>query len=208
MTRDIRHPALSRDLRTLFGTGVTGQATDGQLLERFLGGDDADGDGDAEAAFTALVDRHGGMVLEVCRQVLDDPDDAQDAFQATFLVLLRRAGSIRRRDSLASWLFGVALRVSRRAKYAAVTRRFHERRRGRLAAERASGGGEPRECRAALHAEIARLPDRYREAVVLCHLEGLSTAEAARRIGCAPGTVLSRLARAASACGGGWRGAG
>ena len=74
------------------------------------------------------------MVLHVCRQVLDDSHDAQDAFQATFLVFLRRAGSIRKRDSLASWLFGVAMRVARRARYAAVVRRFHEQRAGELAA--------------------------------------------------------------------------
>ena len=81
------------------------------------------------------------MVMHVCRQVLDDPDDAQDAFQATFLVLLRRAGSIRKRDSVASWLFGVALRVARRARYAAVVRRFHERQGGILGRRASAGRG-------------------------------------------------------------------
>jgi RNA polymerase sigma factor (sigma-70 family) len=192
MAGEPKEAVLLREVRTLFALGVVRGSTDGQLLERFLGADHAA----AEAAFTILVERHGAMVMHVCRQVLDNPDDAQDAFQATFLVLLRRAGSIRNRESVASWLFGVALRVSRRARYAAVVRRFHERQGGSLATAQARGEGESSECRAALHEEIARLPDRYREALVLCHLEGLSTAVAAQRLGCAHGTILSRLARA------------
>ncbi len=192
MAGEPRDAALHGEVRTLFHLGVVGGSTDGQLLEQFLVADDDA----AEAAFTTLVERHGTMVLHVCRQMLGNPDDAQDAFQATFLVLLRRARSIRSRESVASWLFGVALRVSRRARYAAVVRSFHERRGGDLAAARPRGEGEPSDCRAALHEEIARLPDRYREALVLCHLEGLSTAAAARRLGCAHGTILSRLARA------------
>ena len=125
----------------------------------------------------------------------DDPHDAQDAFQATFLVLLRRAGSIRKRDSLASWLFGVAMRVARQARYAAIARRFHERHAGERAAALAQAGDENSDSLAVLHEEIARLPDRYREPIVLCHLEGLSTAAAAQRLGCPQGTILSRLAR-------------
>ncbi len=169
MTGESKEAALLRDVQTLFGLGVVGGLTDGQLLDQFLTTDDAT----AEAAFTSLVERHGAMVLHVCRQTLDDPHDAQDAFQATFLVFLRRAGSIRKRESVASWLFGVALRVARQARYAAVVRRFHERRSGKLAAARAAAESELPECRAALHEEIDRLPDRYREPVVLCHLEGL-----------------------------------
>jgi RNA polymerase sigma factor (sigma-70 family) len=184
--------ALLKEVRTLFGLGVVREWTDGQLLGHYLRADDRE----AEGAFTALVERHGPMVLHVCRQVLDDPHDAQDAFQATFLVLLRRAESIRKRDSVASWLFGVALRVARRARYAAVVRRFHERRSLEVAAARDGDEGGITECLEALHAEIARLPPRYREPIVLCHLEGLATADAAQRLGCAQGTILSRLARA------------
>ena len=134
MARETRNAVLLREVRTLFGFGVVRDSSDRQLLERFLAADHAE----AEAAFTFLVERHGPMVLHVCRQVLDDSHDAQDAFQATFLVFLHRAGSIRKRDSLASWLFGVAMRVARRARYAAIVRRFHERHAGDLAAAAAT----------------------------------------------------------------------
>jgi RNA polymerase sigma factor (sigma-70 family) len=194
MAGDARETALLLgEVRTLFGLGVVRGSTDGQLLEQFLGADGAA----SESAFTALVERHGPMVMHVCRQALDNPDDAQDAFQATFLVLLRRARSIRKHGSLASWLFGVALRVARRARYAALVRRFHERQGADLAAAaRPRDGEDPSECLAALHEEIARLPRPFREPVILCHLEGLPTASAAERLGCAHGTILSRLARA------------
>ncbi len=192
MSGVMRAAGLRRDVQTLFGQGLIRAASDGQLLEQFLQADEAA----AEAAFAILVERHGPMVMGICRQVLDDPDDAQDAFQATFLVLLRRAGSIRKRESVASWLFGVARRVARRAHGAADVRRFHERQGATLAAQRAGEADGSQECLAALHEEIARLPGRFREPVVLCHLEGLSTAAAADRLGCARGTILSRLARA------------
>jgi RNA polymerase sigma factor (sigma-70 family) len=191
MAGETRNAVLARELRTLFGFGLARDWSDRQLLERFL----TVGRAEAEEAFTFLVERHGPMVLDVCRHVLDDSHDAQDAFQATFLVLLRRARSIRNRDSLASWLFGVAMRVARRARYAAIARRFHERKAGNLASKRATSSNGHPECLAALHDEIARLPERFREPIVLCHLEGLSTAAAAHRLGCAHGTILSRLAR-------------
>ena len=110
---------VSRDLRTLFGAGVVGSLSDGELLGRFH----AREDDSAELAFAALLDRHGPMVLRVCRSVLRDEHDAQDALQATFLVLARRAGSIRRRDSVGSWLYGVALRVASSARAAEARRR-------------------------------------------------------------------------------------
>ena len=191
MADDTKCAVLQKELRALFEFGVVRDWSDRQLLERFLTIDRAE----AEEAFTFLVERHGPMVLDICRHVLDDSHDAQDAFQATFLVLLRRARSIRNRDSLASWLFGVAMRVARRARYAAIARRFHERKAGNLASKLApSSNGQPERV-AALHDEIARLPERFREPIVLCHLEGLSTAAAAQRLGCAHGTILSRLAR-------------
>jgi RNA polymerase sigma factor (sigma-70 family) len=192
MASETRNAVLLRDVQRLFDIGVVRDLSDRQLLERFLTADR----GDAEAAFTFLVERHGPMVLHVCRQALDDSHDAQDAFQATFLVLLRRARSIRSRDSLASWLFGVAMRVARRARYTEIVRRFHERKAGELARSRAAATNGQSVWLAALHEEIARLPQRYREPIVLCHLEGLSTASAAQRLGCAHGTILSRLARA------------
>lgn len=181
---------IAREVRTLFRLGSVASLTDEALLARFADGGD-------EAAFEALVDRHGPMVLRVCRDVLGDSHEAQDAFQATFLVLLRRAGSIRRKASLAPWLHGVARRVSARAVARAARRRDCERR----AIE--SGRGEAIEPdpasdldRAALHAEIDRLPAIYRAPVVLCYLEGLTHDQAALRLGWPVGTVRGRLARA------------
>ncbi len=110
---------LLKQIETLFQAGTAGGLTDGQLLDRFVQRRDET----AEAAFEALVDRHGAMVLRVCRQVLGDEHESQDASQATFLVLARRAGSIGRRESVASWLHGVALRVAARAQLAASRRR-------------------------------------------------------------------------------------
>jgi Sigma-70 region 2 len=115
------------DYRETAPAGTAAGLSDGQLLERFLQGQDES----AEAAFAALVDRHGAMVLRICRQVLGNEHDAQDASQATFLVLARRAGSIGRRESVASWLHGVALRVAARARLAASRREARERRGGR-----------------------------------------------------------------------------
>jgi RNA polymerase sigma factor (sigma-70 family) len=191
MARETRNAVLVKELQSLFEFGVVCDSSDRQLLDRFLAADHVE----AEAAFTTLVERHGPMVLQICRQVLDDSHDAQDAFQATFLVFLHRARSIRKRDSLASWLFGVAMRVARRARHAAIVRRFHERQAGDVAAAAAPSSHGDRDRLAALHDEVARLPASYREPIVLCHLEGLSTAAVAERLGCAQGTVLSRLAR-------------
>ena len=183
---------LLNQLNTLFRFGVVGDLSDGQLVQRFL----TARDGADQAAFTALVERHGPMVLGVCREVLGNSHDAQDAFQATFLVLARKAGSVRKADSVASWLHGVALRVAMRAKAEAARRRVYERRSAAMkAAELERQGGSP-EGWPELHEEIARLPERYREPVVLCYLEGLTTEEAALRIGCPHGTILSRLSRA------------
>ena len=132
MARETRNALLLNEVRTLFGLGVVSDSSDGELLGRFLNADGLE----AEAAFTVLVERHGPMVLHVCRQVLDDSHDAQDAFQATFLVFLRRAASIRKRDSLASWLFGVAMRVARQARYAAIVRRYSRAIRERVGGSR------------------------------------------------------------------------
>jgi DNA-directed RNA polymerase specialized sigma24 family protein len=120
---------MTSPLRTLWGVGVLGSLSDGQLLERF-----ATGHGDAaELPFQALVERHGPMVLRVCRRLLDDPNDAEDAFQATFLVLLGHAGRIRERGSVAAWLHGVAARIAAGARVEAARRRRIEQRGIRLA---------------------------------------------------------------------------
>ncbi len=191
VTQSARVSAYDR-LDALFKFGVVGDLSDGQLVHRFM----TARDGADQAAFTALVERHGPMVLGVCRQVLHDADDAQDAFQATFLVLARKAGSLRKADSVASWLHGVALRIAMRARVEAARRRVHERRGAAFTASRTAADPVPPESWPALHEEIDRLPDRYRDPIVLCYLEGLSIEEAALRIGCPRGTVLSRLSRA------------
>ena len=183
---------LRSSLDTLARVGVVGDLADGPLLRRVaadLGGDVG------RSAFAAVVERHGPMVWSVCRRVLGDTPDAQDAFQATFLVLARKAGSVRKADSLASWLHGVALRVARRARVDDARRLARERRGAELRAVATSFEPDP-EPWPELHEEIARLPGRYREPLVLCYLEGLSTEAAASRIGCPRGTILSRLSRA------------
>ncbi len=187
---DAHHAGAHRHFRMLFEVGTVVGLTDGQLLDRFVTCRD-------EAAFTALMERHGPMVQRVCRGVLGDHHDAQDAFQATFLVLAEQASSIRRRDSLASWLYGVALRVGLCAGSAAARRRRHER---DWAALRAAREGDEEDSRqgseSLLHAEIGQLPERFRAPVILCYLEGRTYDEAAQVLRCPVGTITSRLAAA------------
>ncbi len=183
--------AASLPLRTLFEVGTMTGLSDAQLLERFTA---RDGDA-AEFAFAALVERHGKMVLRVCRTVLANADEAHDAFQATFLVLVRRARSIRNRDSLASWLHGVAVRVARSSRAAEVRRTMAHRRFASLPREPGLDH-EPDDLQRVVHEELENLPERYRAAVVLCDLEGLSQEQAARRLDWPIGTVKSRLFRA------------
>jgi RNA polymerase sigma factor (sigma-70 family) len=160
---------------------------DRQLLERFASARD-------EAAFAALVRRHGPMVLGVCRRLLPDAHEAEDAFQATFLVLVHKAGSLGRPEQLGPWLHGVAARTAARARQAA-------RRRAREREPAAPPDGDPaaevmgRELRQVLDEELGRLAPKYRAPLVLCYLEGKTTEEAAGLLGCPRGTVLSRLAR-------------
>ena len=136
------------------------------------------------------------MVFRVCYQVLGNSHDAQDAFQATFLVLARKARSVRKYDSLASWLYGVADRVARRARAEAARRRAHERRRSELAALESADEKNDSETWTELHEEVASLPEKLRMPIVLCYLEGLTAEAAAQQLGCPRGTVLSRLSRA------------
>jgi RNA polymerase sigma factor (sigma-70 family) len=182
---------LLRHVRTLFAVGTVGGLTDGQLLERYT-----NSDGElAEPAFAALVDRHGPMVLRVCRIVLRDEDDASDAFQATFLILVRKARTLRVRDSLGPWLHQVALRVASCARSGLARRWRHEQRAAELAAARSPEDRDHGDLAAVLHEEIDRLPEQFRVPVVLCILEGLTREQAARRLGWPLGTVQSRLAR-------------
>jgi RNA polymerase sigma factor (sigma-70 family) len=179
-------------LAALYRSGVAGPLGDEQLLERFL----ARRDESAEDAFAELVRRHGPMVLAVCRRVLRDAHEAEDAFQATFLVLSRKAASVMRREKVASWLYGVAVRTAGQARDRAARRRARERRVSAPIRVYPPDDGPPDELRDILDEELARLPDRHRGPVVLCELEGLSRPEAARRLGIPEGTLSSRLARA------------
>jgi RNA polymerase sigma factor (sigma-70 family) len=164
-----------------------GSLGDADLLGRFLAGRD-------EAAFAALVRRHGPMVLGVCRRVLGHAQDAEDAFQATFLVLLRRAAAIRKRESVGNWLYGVAYRTALEAR-AAVARRHAVERQVQTMPEPTVDPAELLDdLRPVLDAELNRLPDRYRAAIVLCDLEGRPRREAARLLGIPEGTLSSRLA--------------
>ncbi len=182
--------AMAPSLDLLFREGALGSLSDGQLLERFVASDSAAG-----SAFDVLVARHGPMVLGVCRRILRDAHAAEDAFQVTFLVLARRAAAIRQGESLGPWLHGVARRAALRARAAASLRREREARAAIL--------HETVECEldhddsgAALHAEIERLPEKYRAPIVLCYLQGRTIGDASRQLGWPVGTVGGRLARA------------
>ncbi len=177
-------------LDSLFCDGTVTGLTDHELLERFQTCRDRSG----EVAFTALVRRHGPMVMNVCRRMLRDPADADDAFQATFLVLVRRAGEIRVATSLGPWLYGVSVRIARRARDHKTSRAMseldHE-----VAGSLASDSPGDRDLRMAVDEAVARLPAPFRAAIVLCYLQGLTHAEAAGQLRCPVGTVRSRLAR-------------
>jgi DNA-directed RNA polymerase specialized sigma24 family protein len=182
--------AVRKHLQTLFDHGAIGGLSDRELLERFV----LHRDEVAEIAFAALVERHGPMVLRVCRQVIGEEHEAQDAAQTVFLVLARRSGSIRRRDSMASWLYRVARRIATRARVMAARRREIEWRGGLMAVHHADDGG-PTVPQTELYEELDRLPERYRVALVLCHLEGLTHEQAAQRLRCPVRTVETRLLR-------------
>ncbi len=162
-----------------------GGPADAELWARYVHARD-------EAAFAALVRRHGPMVLAVCRRILHLEQDAEDAFQATFLVLVRKASSLRSPSLLASWLHGVARRTALEARSLAARRRARESAVSPLAMMSEEPGDD---LRPVLDQELGRLPENYRVAVVLCDLEGKTRKEAARQLGWAEGTVASRLAR-------------
>jgi RNA polymerase sigma factor (sigma-70 family) len=163
-------------------------APDRRLLEEFIARRDED-------SFALLVRRHGPMVLGVCRSLLRQPQDAEDVFQATFLVLARKAASIRKPDSLASWLHGVAHGLARNLQARARRRGFHERRALVMPAPDPLLDLTFRELNAALSEELGRLPETYRAVLVHCCLEGKNFEEAARALGCSTGAVRGRLNR-------------
>jgi RNA polymerase sigma factor (sigma-70 family) len=184
---------LGRDLERLFREGSLAGASDARLLERFVSGGEA-------PAFEALVARYRDMLLRTCHDLLRDTADAEEAFQATVVILWRRAGSIREKDAIGGWLHRVACRVARRTRAEAARHRAGE---GRAVAMRAQAS-IPRpdpdplvrdELRMALHDEIDRLPDRYRRPVIICLLEGMSQEQAAARLGWTEGSLRGRLAR-------------
>jgi RNA polymerase sigma factor (sigma-70 family) len=162
---------------------------DAQLLERFVKRRD-------EPAFAALVVRHGPMVLGVCRRLVRDAQEAEDAFQATFLVLARKAAVIRRQPLLASWLYGVAYRVAVRLRGQTMRRRMREQPDADMTALAVAEAGPYSDVRPLVHEEVGRLPDKYRSAVVLCYLEGKTNEEAALQLRWPVGSVKSRLSRA------------
>jgi len=181
------------EVASLFADGSLTGLSEGQILDRFLNHGD-------EAAFGALLRRHGPMVLGVCRRCLADLNDVDDAFQATFLVLVERAGTLRDRDVLGPWLHRVAHRVAVRTRaYARRRRTFEERAAaGQDSARRepVSGAAEAEERRFVLDEELARLAEKYRTPLILCDLEGRTHEQAAAQIRCPVGTVKSRLSRA------------
>jgi RNA polymerase sigma factor (sigma-70 family) len=179
VVRQFRQAPLPRD----------GGLSDGQLLACFIERRD-------EAAFAALVRRHGPMVLGVCRRVLHDWHAAEDAFQATFLVLVRKAASLRSRELVANWLYGTAYRTALEGQAAAARRRARERPVEDVPDPRTGAEAAGRELRAALDHELSRLPEKYRLPVVLCDLEGRGRKEVARQLRLSEGTLSSRLARA------------
>ena len=162
--------------------------SDAQLLDEFVTRRD-------EASFEVLVWRHGSMVLSVCQRVLHDSHEAEDAFQATFLVFARKAGSISKREAVSSWLYKVAYRVALRVRARTAKRSAQETTAGELPARAEPDDLLWRDLRPVLDAEIDRLPEKYRTAFVLCYLEGHTNEEAAAQLGCPKGTILSRLAR-------------
>ncbi len=183
MNSVLRH--LRRAALLSIGEGLS----DVQLLQSFLARRD-------EAAFEALLRRHGPMVLGVCRRVLRNVQDAEDAFQATFLVLARKADSIRSIQVVASWLYGVAYRTAMKARTMNAKRRAKERQAGQMPHPGPSADGAEEELLERLDYELSRLPEKYRVPVILCELEGKSRKDVARLLGLPEGTLSWRLAQA------------
>ncbi len=177
--QNLRRASLRRDEAGL---------SDGQLLDAYIRDRE-------EAAFAALVRRHGPMVWGVCRRVLGDERDAEDAFQAAFLVLVRKAASIVPREKVANWLYGVARQTAVKARAMAVRRKVREKQVKTMPEPAAPEQDNGHDLLPLLDRELSRLPDKYRTAIVLCDLEGKKHKEAAQQLGCPEGTLSARLAR-------------
>jgi HlyD family secretion protein len=175
-----------KDLRT------DQRPSDEQLLQRFIESSD-------EAAFADLVRRHGPMVLAVCRRILNNEQDAADAFQGTFLVLVRKAASLSQPELLGPWLYGVAYRTALKARARDSRRRAYERQVANMHVVAPISAGDGQQVRAELDEELNLLPEKFRAPLVLCYLEGKTHEEAARLLGCPPGSMSWRLARAQEA---------
>ncbi len=179
-------------LGQLWSVGAWGPISDAQVLGRFVESGDP-------IAFEVLIHRHGPRVLRVCRAVLADEHESHDAFQATFLVLARRPSAVRNQASVAAWLHGTALRIARKLRDRTRRRRAYEQPEGPVLEEQPAPESDHRPdplARSAIHEELARLPDHYREPILLCYFDGLTHEQAATRMDCPVGTVRSRLARA------------
>ncbi|HLN30149.1 MAG TPA: sigma-70 family RNA polymerase sigma factor [Gemmataceae bacterium] len=186
---DQQFGAVLRHLHRLTTKHGGGTLSDERLLGRFVSDRD-------EAAFATLVQRHGPLVLRVCRRVLGHFQDAEDAFQATFLVLARKADTLRNRRTLAGWLYGVAHRTALTSRRSAMRRRRLDSPSGPLPPESPPAAAALRELQVILDDEVQRLPEKYRTPFVLCCLEGRSREDAARELGWKEGTVSSRIASA------------
>lgn len=181
----LTHPASSTSPA---GGAGRDELSDAQLLDRFTRDKD-------EAAFAALVRRHGPMVLGVCQRLLHHAQDAEDAFQATFMVLVRKARSLKQPESLAPWLYGVAFRTAQHARGRDARRSRHEREAASMPAVNSDPDSFAQDLRQLLDEELHRLPEKYRAPLVLCYLEGKTNAEAAQLLGWPTGSMSSRLAR-------------
>ncbi len=180
-----------RYLRVAVSAKDGGELTDGQLLQSFIDRGD-------EGAFETLVHRHGAAVLGVCRRVLCHQQDAEDAFQATFLVLARKAASIVSQETVGNWLYGVAYRTARKAKVANARRRNRETQAATMLRQEHKTNEVWLDLQPLLDRELHTLPAKYRSPIVLCDLEGKTRPEAARQLGWPEGTLSWRLASARS----------
>ncbi len=181
----MKNQAVIRQFQRLLEPGTIAGLTDRQVLERFAERGDP-------VAFDAIVARHGPLVFNVCRQLLRDPNDVEDAFQATILIFIKKAATLRQPERLGPWLYGVAYRVAVRARMRPRAKKLPDD----LAGPRLSCPAADDEQFEALHTQIQRLPEKYRVPIVLCCIEGLSPNEAARQLGWPVGTVHGRLSRA------------
>src|SRR5439155_1257727 len=175
-------------IRKMVDAQTLAEATDGHLVGKFVHTRD-------EPAFATLLRRHGPMVLGVSRGILRQLEDAEDVFQATFLLLARKAGSIRKRESLANWLHGVAYRLALRAKAQRTFRRAQELKASAMRKPGLKVEEAWRELRPVFDEEMEMLPEKYRTALILCYLEGKTHEDVARQLGCPLGTVRSRVGR-------------